>query len=98
MYAIIRQNNYSLTKLPNTGVLDEKIQRLHGSQPEYSGSLTVRSGEGIQIVVNVLDSEEHADAGRGAIGESVRKPQEQSVTSPPQLISAGPVVGNDLSV
>jgi len=67
MYAIIRQNNYSLTKLPNTGVLDEKIQRLHGSQPEYSGSPGVGTGEGIQIVVNVLDSEEHADAGRGAI-------------------------------
>ncbi len=98
MCAIIRQNNYSLTKLPNTGVLDEKIQRLHGSQPEYFGSPTVRTGEGIQIVVNVLDSEEHANAGRGAIGESVRKPQEQSVMSPPQLISAGPVVGNDLSV
>ncbi len=97
MYAVVRELQYDLAKLPSAAAQLEEFRRLHASQPGYLGSLTVNAGGGRRLVINLWASEEQAFAGRDALEPAVHRLVEPLLAAPSKLLGAGLVIENDLT-
>ncbi len=96
MYAVVRELRYDPAKLAGASGQLEEFQRLHAAQPGYVGSLTVDTGSGRQIVINLWQTEAQAFAGREALEPAVRTLVEPLLAAPSLLIAAGPILNDDL--
>ncbi len=74
----------------------EEFQALHARQPGYQSTIVVDAGDGRSLVVNLWESEEHANAALGEMVPAVRRLLEPITVAPSEVLGAGRVVLTNL--
>jgi hypothetical protein len=97
VYAIVRDTTYDATKRAQGRDSLAEFQALHARQPGYQGTITVDTGNGRWLTINLWETEEHAATALPAMVPEVRRLLEPMIAGPSQLIGAGPVVLTDLT-
>jgi heme-degrading monooxygenase HmoA len=96
MYAIVRRNTYDPAKAASDQHQLSTFDDLHARQPGFRGTLSIDTGDGSQLVLNVWDSEAAAKAGLEALRPAVRDLIEPVLAKPSDLIGEGAVVSDTL--
>lgn len=97
MYAVLRLNSFDPHKLTQTPEQLEEFDRVHASQPGYTGSIVVDLGAGRRFVVNLWDSERASKAAFQRLMPEVDRLLLPLLSAPSEFIGAGTVVAEDLS-
>ena len=95
MYAIARINTFDPEKLATAGEDLDNFNAAHAAQPGYQGSV-VDLQPGRQLVLNLWQNEERANAGREALGAQVGRLLIPLMARPSEFLGAGPVRFTDL--
>ncbi len=96
MYAIVRRQPFDAAKLAEASEALAEFDNAHAAQPGYAGYLVVDIGEGRHLTVTLWETQQHAAAGRAALGPRVQALLEPLLTSPSEFLGAGEVVAGDL--
>ncbi len=96
MYAIARINSFDESRLAAAAPRVRSFEKLHAAQPGYRGSLVIDLNDGRRLLVNLWESEQHAFAALSVVGDDVEQVLMPLMSSPSQLLGAGPVVSTDL--
>ena len=98
MYAVVRANRYDPTRLANGQAALSEFQALHDKQPGSLGTLAVDAGDGRWIVINLWDSQEHANAALPGMIPQVQRLVEPLLAAPSELIATGQVALDTVGV
>jgi hypothetical protein len=98
MYAVVRDNQYDPAKLAEGQAQLDEFQALHDRQLGALGTLMVDAGDYRWIVINLWDSQEHAAAALPGLVPEVQRLIEPLLAAPSQLLAAGPVRLDTLTV
>lgn len=96
MYAIARLNQFDPAKLAASRQQLEQFDRSHQAQTGYVGTVIVDLQAGRRLVVNLWDSKEHSAAALSVLGPEVERLLHPIMTTPSELVGAGPVISTDL--
>ena len=96
MYAVARINNYDREKFATAGENLDDFNAAHAAQPGYQGTVVVDLQPGRQLVLNLWENEERANAGREALGPQVERLLIPLMARPSEFLGAGPVRFTDL--
>ena len=96
MYAILRLNRYQPGAMATASEDLAAFDRLHASQPGYSGSLQIDLGQGSRFVVNLWSSAEDARAAQQVLVPELQRTLEPLMSAPSSFVGAGTVVNADL--
>ncbi len=98
MYAIVRANQYDATRLANAQTQLDEFQALHDRQSGALGTLIVDAGDNRWITINLWQSQEQAMAALPGLVPEVQHVVEPLLAAPSQLIGAGPVRLNTMTL
>ena len=96
MYAVVRKLFYDPKKLAQADKQMQEFDALHAAQPGYRGNMVVDAGDGRMVVLNLWESEAHAQAALGVMVPVVQRLIEPLMTAPAELVASGDLVKNDL--
>jgi hypothetical protein len=88
MYAVVRINTFEPETLAAAEDDISAFNAVHAAQPGFLGSVAVDLQPGRQLVVNLWQSEEHAESGRLAVGPEAARFLNPTIRS--EFLGAGP--------
>jgi hypothetical protein len=89
MYAVVRINTFDPDTLAAAEDDISAFNTVHAAQPGFLGSVAVDLQPGRQLVLNLWQSEEHAEAGRQGVGPEAARLLNPTIRS--EFVGAGPV-------
>ena len=96
MHAVVRETTYPTDKPLAERPEFKAFQDAHAAQPGYRGTIVTDLGNGRHITVTLWDTAEHMNAGREAIGPTVKTVIEPIMTAPTRLLGTGQVAYTDI--